>query len=160
MKLLRSAWVLVVVALMAWSYAVRAEEKKQPREVRVRGRVVFLDALGQPQSSQERVKEAQRRFGVHASDGKLYTFSPTDPRAQIFVDARVREKELQITGWLRGGNLEIIQVRSVREGRLYDLYYRCEICNITSFEPGPCWCCQEEFEFRETLAGELSEEGK
>ena len=160
MKLLRSAWVLVLVALMALSYAVRAEEKKQPRELTVRGRIVLLDGSGQPQSSQERVKEAQRRFGLLSSDGKLYTFSPTDPRTQIFVDPRVRGKELQITGWLRGGNLEIIQVRSVRGGRLYDLYYRCEVCNITSFEPGPCWCCQEEFEFRETLAGELSEEGK
>jgi rubrerythrin len=46
--------------------------------------------------------------------------------------------------------LELIKVQSIREGKLYDIYYFCEICNIREYAPGLCPCCRNELEFRET----------
>jgi rubrerythrin len=69
----------------------------------------------------------------------------------MFTDMRVRQRDLQITARLRAGDqLELIKVQSVKEGKLYDLFYFCEVCNIRAYAPGPCPCCRNEMEFRET----------
>jgi hypothetical protein len=69
----------------------------------------------------------------------------------MFSDPRVRQQELQITGRLNPtGQVEVTKVRSVKEGRLYDIYYFCDVCNITAYAPGPCACCRREYELRET----------
>ena len=31
--------------------------------------------------------------------------------------------------------LEIVLVQSIREGKLYDIYYFCELCNIRAYAP-------------------------
>ncbi len=91
------------------------------------------------------------RFGFVDKDSKLYRFSEADTQAAIFTDARVRQRELQITAQLHGVNqLEIIKVQSVRDGKLYDIYYFCELCNIRAYAPGLCPCCRNELQFRES----------
>jgi rubrerythrin len=73
-----------------------------------------------------------------------------DTSTAIFTDGRVRQRELQVTARLDSkSQLEIIRVQSIKEGKLYNLYYFCEICNITAYAPGPCPCCGNELEFRE-----------
>src|SRR5262245_38356375 len=116
----------------------------------VRGRAVCLDAAGKPSDS-FLACNASSRFGFTTKEGKLYKFMSSDPMKPIFTDARVRERELQITAKLRSGDqLEIIKVQSIREGKIFDIYYYCEICSITSYTPGLCPCCRGELEFRET----------
>ncbi|HJQ69977.1 MAG TPA: hypothetical protein VKA70_13450 [Blastocatellia bacterium] len=90
------------------------------------------------------------RFEFTATTGQLYTFVEGDELALIFQDPRVRSRELQITARLRAKDrLEIIKVKSVVSGRLHDLYYFCEVCNITAYAPGPCPCCRSELQFFE-----------
>lgn len=90
-------------------------------------------------------------FGLTTPDQKLYTFLEGDELAGIFLDPRVRSRELQITGRLHTKDrLEIIKVKSIVNGRIHDLYYFCEVCNITAYVPGPCPCCRKELELRET----------
>jgi len=68
----------------------------------------------------------------------------------VFTDTRVRQRELQVTARLHAGDqLEIIKVQSVKEGKLYDIFYYCEVCSITAYTPGLCPCCRNELEFRE-----------
>jgi hypothetical protein len=69
----------------------------------------------------------------------------------MFQDSRVREKLLEIRAWDRGGSrLELVRVYSTKDGKLFDLHYYCSVCSIRSYAGGPCWCCQQEFELRET----------
>ncbi|HVF89984.1 MAG TPA: hypothetical protein VNH22_07945 [Blastocatellia bacterium] len=120
----------------------------------VRGRVVCLDGAGHRQSGPTACRDSSHGFGLLGADGAIYKFLPEDPSTAIFTDPRVRMRDLQVTAQARPENqLEIIQVQSVREGKLYDIYYFCEVCNITAHAPGPCPCCRQEFEFRETPAG-------
>lgn len=117
----------------------------------VRGHVVCLDALGRDEQSFLGCNEANHNFGFESKTGKLYKFLPTDPMTPIFTDSRVRQRELQISARLHSGDqLEIIKVQSVKEGKLYDVFYFCEVCNITAYVPGLCPCCRAELEFRET----------
>jgi hypothetical protein len=48
------------------------------------------------------------------------------------------------------GELETIKVYSVRNGRLHDLDYLCEVCNVVAYAPGPCVCCGWPMVLRET----------
>lgn len=89
-------------------------------------------------------------FEFATAAGRHYTFLEGDELALIFNDPRVRSRELQISARLRAKDrLEIIKVKSVVNGRLHDLYYFCEVCNITAYAPGPCPCCRDELKFFE-----------
>ncbi|MFL6214283.1 MAG: hypothetical protein ACJ74J_10380 [Blastocatellia bacterium] len=121
----------------------------------LRGHVVCIDAAGTPLDSVLRCNEPGVRYAFLDKNSKRHDFSATDASAAIFTDLRVRQRELQITAQLTAKNqLELIRVQSIREGKLYDLYYFCELCNIRAYAPGLCPCCRNEMEFRETPATE------
>ena len=116
----------------------------------IRGRAVCLDAAGAAVGSLFGCAEATSRFGFASKDGRLYKFLTTDTMTAVFTDTRVRQRELQVTARLHAGDqLEIIKVQSVKEGKLYDILYYCEVCSITAYTPGLCPCCRNELEFRE-----------
>lgn len=137
-----------------WAEA-KVKDKDARQEITIRGEIVCLGESGSPDSSCE---GPEQRFALRTEQGEIYPFLPSDPRAQMFTDRRVRKKQLQVTGLLKDGRVEIVHVHSVRDGELYDLYYRCEVCDITAYAPGPCWCCWQEFEFRETPAKSAHED--
>jgi hypothetical protein len=117
----------------------------------IRGRAVCLDSGGREVKGLFGCSETGSRFGFASIDGKLYKFLPTDTMTAVFSDSRVRQRELQLTARLHdGGQLEIIKVQSIKEGKLYDIFYFCDICSITAYTPGLCPCCRNELEFRET----------
>ncbi|HEY6402038.1 MAG TPA: hypothetical protein VI479_11555 [Blastocatellia bacterium] len=93
-------------------------------------------------------------YALKTADGKFYPFLPVDTAAAVWMDERVRERDLQITARIFPATdfIEAIKFQSWREGKLHDIYYFCDVCNISSHKPGPCECCQEPFEFRETPA--------
>jgi len=130
---------LLLLALSAPLSSVVAVSDGAPLIV-LRGRVSCLDPLC----------DASHGFAFKAQDGKSFSFLESDELARIFLDSRVRSRELQITArLLPKDRLEIIKVKSVVDGRLNDLYYFCEVCNITAYAPGPCPCCRNELQFFE-----------
>ena len=117
----------------------------------LRGRAVCLDAAGHEVSSLFGCLGTSGRFGFATKDGRLYKFLPVDTMTALFTDARVRQRELQIAARLHPGDqLEVIKVQSIKEGKLYDIFYYCDVCSITAYVPGLCPCCRNELEFRET----------
>jgi len=91
------------------------------------------------------------KFLFKSRDGNIYSFVPDDALTAMFTDHRVRQRELQLTALERQkGQLELVAVQSIKNGKLYDIYYYCDICNITAYAPGPCPCCRRELEFKET----------
>ena len=116
----------------------------------VRGHVVCLNSSGREVQSPFGCTETGSRFGFASQDGKLYKFLPADTMTTVFTDSRVRQRQLQLTARLHSGDqLEIIKVQSIKDGKLYDIYYFCDVCTITSYTPGLCPCCRNEMEFRE-----------
>jgi len=144
--------VLVFVALASLTVPKAAAAQDRDHSfVILRGRAVCLDAFDKPVDSPFACSDTNPRFGFASKDGKLYRFPQTDSMITVFTDSRVRERELQITARLRESNqLETIKVQSVKDGKLYDIYYFCDICNIRAYTPGLCPCCRNELEFRET----------
>jgi hypothetical protein len=93
-------------------------------------------------------------YTLKTVEGKFYPFLPVDTAAAIWMDERFRQRDLLVTARIfpAADFIEAIKFQSWRDGKLHDLYYFCDICNISSHKPGPCECCQEPFVFRETPA--------
>ena len=109
------------------------------------------DAAGREADALFGCDGVSHRFGFAGKDGRLYKFSATDTMTAMFSDPRVRQRQLQVTARLRAvDQLEVIKVQSIKEGKLYDIFYFCEVCNIRAYAPGLCPCCRNDLEFRET----------
>jgi hypothetical protein len=143
---------LIIFLLMAFA-APLATPAVQSAPVVLRGHVVCLDAAGKRSAASSACDGPGARFALSGSDEKLYAFSADDAATAMFTDLRVRRRELQITAQMAAHDqLEILLVQSIREGKLYDIYYFCELCNIRAYAPGLCPCCRNEMELRETPA--------
>ena len=157
LRLGQFAGALTMIAVL--SFASPAQEKAraadEPRQEALRGRVVCLTEEFQRRYGV--APECERRghvYGLKTADGKLYPFLPTDTAAAVYDDPRFRERELQVLARIfpQAPYLEVIKLQSLRGGKLYDLYYYCEVCNIVTHKPGECVCCHDQVEFRETPA--------
>lgn len=119
------------------------------REVVVTGRAVCLeDGAAAPIGG----CSFGERFAIESEDGALHRLDPQDPRVEILTDARVNIHPLEVTLWREEGLGRIIHLHTIQDGEAIEPYYFCFTCNITSHLPGPCWCCQQEFEFKERPA--------
>ena len=136
--------------LLAWTVSTPAPPAAGPivRDgTEWRGQVVCVDQTG---GRRECAAEGNR-YALRTADGQLHWFAPQDPLAAVFDDPRVREQELVLKVRPKtDGTADLIKVYSAKHGKLHDVRYFCEICNVTSFVPGLCPCCRAEMELKET----------
>ncbi len=70
--------------------------------------------------------------------------------AAILRDPRMENREVRVEGNPSGKEgFEVQKLYTVRNNKLYRVIYFCEVCNITSFKPGKCECCQAPTELTE-----------
>ncbi|HKV43003.1 MAG TPA: hypothetical protein VJX67_27665 [Blastocatellia bacterium] len=125
------------------------------RTVVLTGTVACVDKSGHSLAADRECPLDPGKFVLTTTDGTLYSFLSTDVMTAMFTDTRVRQRLLRITALEHPGHqLEVDTVQSIKDGKLYDIYYYCDICNITEYAPGPCPCCRKELEFKETPASE------
>ena len=158
--------VLILLLTSALPLMASAQEKPEApkaidesQKMELRGHVVCLaEEFERLYHTRPDCEHRGHLYGLKTADGKLYSFLPTDSAAAIYDDQRIRERELQVTArpFPNSGFIEVIKLQSLREGKLYDLYYFCEVCNIESYKPGECVCCHAPVEFREELTEEHS----
>ncbi|MEP7271689.1 MAG: hypothetical protein ABI882_09285 [Acidobacteriota bacterium] len=127
---------------------------EEPETVTLRGRVVCLTE--EYAKSYKVAADCGHRghiYTLKTAGNRLYPFLPTDSAAAVFTDERFRERELNVTARLfpQSSFIEVITIQSWRDGKLHDLGYFCEVCNIWTHKPGPCDCCQDPVVFKETL---------
>jgi hypothetical protein len=143
----------------ALSFPAPAQDRAKPSDeaqiVSLRGKVACLTE--ELQKLYKLAPDCNTRGHVYAlktTEGKFYPFLPVDTAAAVWMDERFRQRELQVTARIFPVSdfIEVIKLQSWRNGKLHDLYYFCDICYISSHKPGPCECCQEPVEFRETPA--------
>lgn len=151
----------VLLATGALAAPAQAQSKNKllddGKNITLRGRVVCVTE--ELQQSFQLTPDCATRGHVYALrtlDDQLHPFLPTDLAAALWLDARVRDRELQITArpFPRTDFVEVIKLQSWRFGKLCDLDYYCDVCNVATHKPGPCVCCQEPVQFRETPAAD------
>jgi hypothetical protein len=140
--------------VLAVSGVTLARQSSEPyEEIVVQGRLLCLDSKNQTVSINSQCDLTKNILGFVDEKKGRFTFSSHDTTQAMLNDPRVRTQELRLTARRRAQNqLETIRVQALKAGKLYDLYYFCDVCNITSYAPGPCPCCYQDLEFIEKPA--------
>lgn len=140
--------------------AQNKQADEDARTVSLRGRIVCLtEELDKRFNVLPDCDNRHHVYSLKTANGKIYPLLPTDSAAAVWMDERFRQRELQITAraFPNTDYIEVIKLQSWLSRKLHDLYYYCDVCAITTFKPGPCECCQEPVEFRETPAEDNSD---
>lgn len=138
---------LVLTALLASCAAPgrRSTERVEAvRMVTLRGHIVCLAEQLHDRHGAALPTNHDHLWALQANDGLLYTLLRGRFAEAIWLDERIRARELELKARLFPGTqvLEVERLRSVLRGVVQDLYYYCEICHIQSVAPEPCSCCQ------------------
>ncbi len=153
-RLLAGATAWCVAALLV---ALAADEKaasprsatpvSEPaaRQVELRGQVVCLAEAMHERHQTDLPTNHEHLFGFKTDDGTFYTLLHTKLSEALFLDPRLREKELLLKGRVlpKSQIFDVTSMKSVRDGVVCELYYYCEVCDIVAVSPVPCACCQE-----------------
>jgi len=94
-------------------------------------------------------------FGLKVHGDKIYPLRKHENVDALFVEKRLQTRDFKLTlrkeaepsPWF-----ELVKAQLIRGGKVYDFYYFCDVCNITTHAPGICLCCRQETDYRESLA--------
>lgn len=143
----------------AFSFPASAQDRTKPpgegQILSLRGKVICVtEELQNLYQITPDCKTRGHVYTLKTAEGKFYPFLPVDTAAAIWMDERFRQRDLQVIArtFPTTDFIEVIKLQSWRNGKLHNLYYFCDICYISAHKPGPCECCQEPVEFRETPA--------
>ena len=123
-----------------------------------RGRVVCLPEEMHRVHKVDLPARHEHIYGFRAEDGAYYTLLRTKLSEALFMDERLREKDLLLKGKVlpKSQILDVTNIKSIQNGVVHDLYYYCDICAIESVSPAECACCQGPVELVEKpLSGRL-----
>lgn len=110
-----------------------------------RGKLVCLDR----QRKEALCSADQIRQGFKIDSGRIFLLKLDKKVITLSQEKRFQTDLFQLTLQKPAGapNYEILKSQLIRQGRVFDFYYFCPVCNITSFTLGPCMCCQAEMEY-------------
>ena len=150
------ALVAIATANMESQNAETAESQSakgagRAEEVRIRGHLVCLAEAMHDLYRADLPADHKHLYGLETTDGVFYTLLRTNLSEALFVDERLHQKTLIITGrtFPKTHLLEAIRLQTVHDGVLHDLYYYCDTCAIRAAAPGDCVCCQAPVELVE-----------
>ena len=135
---------LFIILILLMSGAKPPTEEQKPEAVELHGKIVCLAEEMHTHYKVELFNKHEHLYGVKTEEGEYYTLLRTSLAEALFVDERLREKDLVISGRVfpRTQLLEVTRFLSIRDGVLHDLYYYCDTCYIRTVAPGNCDCCQ------------------
>ena len=133
-----------IVLIFLISGATPPTEEQKPEKVALHGNIVCLAEEMHTHYKVELFGQHDHLYGVKTEEGKYYTLLRTSLAEALFVDERLHEKDLVISGRVfpKTQLLEVTRFLSIRDGVLHDLYYYCDTCYIRAVAPGNCDCCQ------------------
>ena len=137
---------VVALALLAHSQAATSGDNN----LVVSGRLVCLG----PDLQETSCEGAGTRLALRAAAGQRYPLAAGEAANTLLQEKRLKTREFRLTlRTLDGGKtFHIVKSQLIRAGTVYDFHYFCEICNITTYAPGPCMCCRAPTEYREAPA--------
>ena len=121
---------------------IAADAQSSNEVVRLEGRVAQL-----PGTSTNLVFKTE--------SGATYRLERNAHSEALFVDTNLLSKVLLLPGKVHEKSFEVTgNLRSIKDGKVHDLYYYCDICSISTSVPGLCHCCREPSVLTETPTNE------
>jgi hypothetical protein len=143
-----SALAAVWVVLAAGSPAASKSTTPPAYEGKVVPLVKLLDRLG------AKADPDTAGVALATADGTVYTLVKDDASRLLFVDPNLHDRTVRLTARLLPGTrvLVVEKVQTVKVGKVYDVDYWCENCQLAATEPGKCKCCGGDTVLRELPA--------
>ncbi|MBN9120323.1 MAG: hypothetical protein J0I06_14395 [Planctomycetes bacterium] len=88
------------------------------------------------------------------ADGTVFTMVKDEKTRLLFLDKQLHNRDIRLTAKVLPGTrvLHVEKVQTVKGGKVFDVDYWCENCQLEATEPGPCKCCGGETILREQPA--------
>jgi len=92
------------------------------------------------------------RLAIREAAGRLFPLTEGKSSNILVQERKLQTNKFQLILKQLGtdNTFEIIRSQLIRGGKVYDFFYFCEICNITTYIPGPCMCCRAPTQYHET----------
>src|SRR5437867_3585658 len=131
-----------------------AAARQEEREM-FTGKVVPLAGLVEKIGSQLDADAGPHWLALVTDDGKVYPLIKDGGSRLFFKDRALLNRPMRLTGRLLPGSqlLQVIEVHSLRMGKLYEIYYWCNVCSIRRGEKNACECCGGPMELKEEPVG-------
>jgi hypothetical protein len=121
------------------------------RPLQLQGKVVPLKDLLEKIGSRLDADAAPYWLALVTDDGKIYPLIKDEGDRMFFTDPKTRNRPMRLTGRLFAGTdlLQVLDIHSIKDGKLCEIYYWCDICSIRRQVGGICECCGGPMELRE-----------
>jgi hypothetical protein len=115
------------------------------------GKVVPLAKLLEKKGVQLDKDAAPLWLALAGDDGKVYPLIKDAGSRMFFKDAKMLDRTVRLTGQLLADSqlLQVVNIHTVKQGELFDVFYWCDICAIRESELVACGCCGGPMELRE-----------
>ncbi len=146
-----------IIPFLVYGVAGFSQDKINVGETQhFQGKVVPLDDLLKKVGSNLDKEASPHWMVLVTEDGHYYPIIRDELSQMFFKDPKVRNRPMKITGRLFADThlLQVLNVNSVKEGKLHEIYYWCGICAIRRNSGGICDCCGDPMHLKEVpLAG-------
>jgi hypothetical protein len=121
----------------------RQQDKGEFKTQSYSGKVQPLAPFLEKQGVKLDADAAEHLLALVAEDGKVYPLLKDEGCRMFFKDKTLLNRPMRLTGRVVGATqfLQVVSVQSVIKGKLHDVNYWCDVCSITTYEPGNCPCC-------------------
>jgi hypothetical protein len=139
MKLMSMSLVLALIVSSGTNAGSDAKAKSATTQIN--GKVVPLAIALQKQAV--KVDSDVKALALVTDDGKVYSLLKDDGARMFYLDKRLLDRPMRLTGKVLPGTqiLQVTHVHSMKQGKLHEVYYWCENCQLRFNEPGICICC-------------------
>lgn len=150
-------WTCIAAASLTLPSADKGPDASEADEspfqmLKLTGQVVpFREAIEKRLGVRLEGKEADQLLALETEDGRLLTILPTTSSRIFYLDPQMQRRPVRVTArvYEQSDGLQVIDVHTLKDGKLFEVYYWCGICSIKSYARRPCECCQEPVELRE-----------
>lgn len=150
--MIRALLIGLTLAAASAAAAVPVSGEAGEDVVRLRGTLVPAEKAA-PAPDHDRSEHDSDAFAFESPDGERFRVTVEGDHWHILNDPQLAERLWELEGrWLADGLFAARKIFTVKDGDLYEVTYYCEICNIVSYRPGRCMCCQQDVELREIPA--------
>lgn len=114
------------------------------------GKVVPISKIVEKEGGRLDADASPYLLGLVAED-KTYTLLKDDGSRMFFLDKALLDRPMRLTGRVlpKSNLLQVVNIHSVKDGVLHDVYYWCDVCSIRRSEKKLCECCGGPMELRE-----------
>jgi hypothetical protein len=123
----------------------------EPKTEDFTGKVVNLAPLLEKFGAKLDTDAAPFWLALQGAEGKLTPLIKDDGSRMFFLDKRLLDRPMQLTGRLHPQSrmLQVLTVHSILKGQLCEVYYWCNVCSIRRSEKKACDCCGGPMELHE-----------